>query len=134
RSVCLAEPAGDARLDVEIRKQQERVRGPRSKPEAWVELGRQWVRKARGSSDAGFYVNAGACAAAALEAEPGFSPALGLRSLVLMNDHKFEQAREVAESILQHDPADVLALGTLSDALLELGRYEESAAASQRQM
>lgn len=134
RAVCLADPAGDTRLDQEIRSQQGRARELPSKADEWVQSGRHWVRKARLSADPGFYVNVEGCAAMALEVAPGFAQALALRSLVLMNDHKFEQARQVAETILARDGEDVVALGALSDALLELGRYDEAAAAAQRQM
>lgn len=133
RVACLGDGAGDATLGPGIREQK-RAGELLSKPAAWVELGRQWVRKARRSSDPGFYLNAEACAEVALGIEPGFAQALELRGLALMNDHEFEQAQQLVETILPQDPDDVLALGTLSDALLELGRYEESAVAAQRQM
>ena len=38
----------------------------------------------------------------------------------------------MAEQILAGDPDDPMALGTLSDALLELGRFQEAAAAAQK--
>ena len=38
----------------------------------------------------------------------------------------------MAEEILRQDPEDTIALGTLSDALLELGRFEDAVAAAQR--
>jgi tetratricopeptide (TPR) repeat protein len=92
------------------------------------------VRKARFASDPGFYLNVDGCAAVALQVEPGLVPALELRSLALMNDHKFESARELAQGILSREPENLVALGTLSDALLELGLYDEAAVAAQGQM
>lgn len=132
RALCLAEPGGTASVDQELRFLQKRAR-ERATNE-WVAVGRQWVRKARNASDPGFYVNVEGCAAVALEVEPGFVPALELRGLALMNDHKFDQARQLAEDILSRDPENVVALGALSDALLELGRYDEAARAAQCQM
>ena len=94
--------------------------------------GRQWVRKARLAADPGFYVHVAACAEAALEAQPGFLPALELRSLALMNDHRFAEAREVSKAIVEQEPLDAIGLGTLSDASLELGDFDAAAQAAQK--
>ena len=134
QELCLADPAGSASIDQELRSAQKRARQLALKSDEWVSVGRQWVRKARFASDPGFYVNVDGCAAVALRLEPDLALALELRGLVLMNDHRFEEAREVAEKILGHDPDNVVALGTLSDALLELGRYDDAAQAAQGQM
>jgi tetratricopeptide (TPR) repeat protein len=133
-AVCLADPAGDDAVDRALRASQERVRRLPLKSDEWIAVGSQWVRKARRDTDAGFYVNVDGCAAIALQREPGFVPALALRGLVLMNDHKFEAARQLAEEVLARDPENAIALGTWSDALLELGRYDEASKAAQRQM
>jgi tetratricopeptide (TPR) repeat protein len=121
-------------VDAELRSLQDAARKLQTVSDNWVLIGRQWVRKARIASDPGFYVNVDSCAAAALEVEPGSVRALELRGLVLMNNHRFEEARQLAEEILASNPEDEIALGTLSDALLELGRYEEAAQSAQRQM
>jgi tetratricopeptide (TPR) repeat protein len=134
KGLCLGDPGGATPLDKELRKAQERARRLSNKSDEWVLVGRGWVRKARLSSDPGFYRSVDACAAVALEVEPELVPALELRSLVLMNDHRFEEARLIAEDVLARDPGSFVALGTLADALLELGRYDEAAAAAQRQM
>jgi tetratricopeptide (TPR) repeat protein len=49
-----------------------------------------------------------------------------------MNDHRFADARDAAESILVKESNHTVALGTLSDALLELGQFEEAASAAQK--
>jgi tetratricopeptide (TPR) repeat protein len=131
RSLALADPGGDSAADREIRalarsaEQSQRV-------DAWVLLGRAWVRKARESVDPGFYLNANAAADVALGLDPGDRAALNLRGLVLMNEHRFAEAMEFAEQVLARDPDDPMALGTRSDALLELGRFSEAAEAVQR--
>jgi tetratricopeptide (TPR) repeat protein len=134
RDLCLADPGEATPLDKELRSLQDGARKFPMESGSWIQIGRQWVRKARIASDPGFYPNVEGCAASALKIEPGVLPALELRSLVLMNDHRFEQARQLAGEILARDAEDEIALGTLSDALLELGRYEEAAQAAQRQM
>jgi len=97
-----------------------------------VELGRAWIKKARETSDPGYFLHANACADLALDVAPNDEPALDLRAIVLLNDHKFGEARDVARSILKSNPEAVLAWGSLSDALLELGELEEADRAAQR--
>jgi len=133
RELCQAEPPDGGREAQRLRAAIALAR-KRAQPIDWVKAGSGWVRTARLGADPGFYVNASACAAAALAIDPSFVPALELRGLTLMNDHRFAEARVLAEEILQREPQSVLALGLLSDALLELGRYDESAQAAQRQM
>src|SRR2546426_671200 len=96
KDLCLADPGGADPLDQALRSHQKKARELPMKSDEWVGVGRQWVRKARIASDPGFYINVDGCAAVALQAEPNFAPALELRSLVLMNDHRFDQARHVA--------------------------------------
>jgi tetratricopeptide (TPR) repeat protein len=97
-------------------------------------LGRAWVWKARESSDPGYYLNANACADVALGLSPKSGLGLGLRALVLLNDHKFTEARNLAQSTVDADPADPMAWGNLSDALLELGDLERAERAAQTMM
>ena len=132
REICLTAVNGTAPIDDAIRASQARARVLPTKPEGWVRIGWDWVRKARLSADPGFYVNVASCADEALRHAPSDTRALELRSLVLMNDHRFEEARQEIEKLLAQDPANPVALGTLSDALLELGRFDEAVAAAQR--
>jgi tetratricopeptide (TPR) repeat protein len=134
RVLCLADPAGSTANDAELRRFQTTAREYPVRADAWVATGRNWVRKARMSSDPGFYLNVDACAREALAARPDLVPALELQSLVLLNDHRFEQAGDLTTKILTLAPNSALANGSLSDALLEMGRYQEAAAAVQAQM
>jgi tetratricopeptide (TPR) repeat protein len=132
REICLSAPNDASPVGQAISEHQDRARRLPGKPDEWILVGNGWVRKARRSADPGFYVNVEACADAALHAAPDNIAALGLRSLALMNDHRFGEARDVAQTILAKDSHHVAALGTLSDALLELGHFEESADAAQK--
>jgi tetratricopeptide (TPR) repeat protein len=132
REVCLAGPSGTAPIDVAIRVSQARARALPSKPDGWVRVGWDWVRKARLSADPGFYVNVASCADEALRQMSDDTGGLALRALVAMNDHRFDDARREAERLLVVDPQNAVALGTLSDALLELGRFDEAVEAAQR--
>jgi tetratricopeptide (TPR) repeat protein len=121
-----------AGADKQIGDAQQAVRANPGKDESWVLLGRAWVRKARESNDPGFYLNADACAGVVLDRNPDFSLALDLRGLVLLNGHKFAEAQELAAKILAKHPDDPMAWGTSSDALLEMGRYDEATTAVQK--
>ncbi len=121
RALALAAPGQTAPVDLEIVKLQ-RVAGATSNQEdAWLLLGRAWVRKARETADAGYYLNANACAELLLELSPGNAHGRNLQALVLLNQHRFSEARDLARSILDGDAANVMAWGSLSDAALELG-------------
>jgi tetratricopeptide (TPR) repeat protein len=134
KRLALAKVEGTRPVDLDIRRLQELAAKPNPGPDAWVLLGRAWVKKAREASDPGFYLNAKACADAALDVAPDHRAALNLTGLVLLNQHKFDDARDLADKILLKTPDDRMALGTRSDALLEVGRYDEAQQAAQRMM
>ncbi|MEP7126121.1 MAG: tetratricopeptide repeat protein, partial [Byssovorax sp.] len=132
RRLALAKPTGTTAIDREIARLQPLAEKQAGQPDPWVQLGRVWVRKAREASDPGFYLGAKACADLALDAAPGDRPATNLLGLVLLNDHKFDDARDLASQLLAKSPEDLMALGTLSDASLELGRYDEAIKAADK--
>jgi tetratricopeptide (TPR) repeat protein len=131
RALALAPTNGTAAVDLALAALQGSVTKNPGKVDLWVMLGRTWVRKARESSDPGYYAHADACARIALVIDPANRAAIDLQAMVLLNDHKFEQARRLAESVTEARPDDPMAYGTLSDALLELGRFDEAARATQ---
>jgi tetratricopeptide (TPR) repeat protein len=130
RALALAAPGGDGAIDREIRAVQERLRhAPLA--DDWVVVGQNWIQKARRSGDPGLYLSAGAAATLALQREPGHRGALGLRAVVLLNQHAFAESRRQAAAVLAGTPDDALALATLSDAALELGDLPAALEASQ---
>ncbi len=133
-TLALSKPTGGDPVDREIDLLQRRAEKLEQKPEIWVQLGRAWVKKARQSTDPGYYLSASACAEIALQIDPDNKLALELQALVLLNDHRFRDALAKADEALARDAEDLLALGVKSDALLELGRYEDAARAAQRMM
>jgi tetratricopeptide (TPR) repeat protein len=123
---------GTSGVDRAVDEAQNAVRQQMAKDDGWIFLGRAWVRKARESNDPGFYLNAEACANVVLERNPEHALALGLQGLVLLNGHKFADAQDLAAKIIAKHPDDPMAWGTSSDALLELGRYDEAVVAAQK--
>src|SRR5258708_35176757 len=132
RFLALLDPKGGEAMDARLRDLQGRVQRSPKKMEAWIELGQAWVRKARADGNPMHYLSASACADLALALAPGNRLALDLRGLVLLNDHRFDEARRLAQSVGDAEPDDAAAWGNLSDALLELGRVDEAARATQR--
>jgi tetratricopeptide (TPR) repeat protein len=132
RLLALALPGGQTPVDQDLVRLQDAARRSPEKVETWLALGHAWIRKARGTGDPGYYLNAGACAEVALRQSPDQRLALSLKGMVLLNAHRFADARAFAEAALKQDPDDVLALGVLSDAQLELGNFEAAVSAAQR--
>jgi tetratricopeptide (TPR) repeat protein len=132
RALALRKPDGDSKADQAVAALQTRLAARPEKAELWLELGRAWIRKARDATDPVYYLNADACAEVALGLEPSNPQALDLRGLVLLNDHRFEEARQLAQGAVAKQPESPTPYGILSDSLLELGRYEESVAAAQK--
>jgi tetratricopeptide (TPR) repeat protein len=134
KRLALQPPRGSAAVDTLVANLQRSAERNPGKGDIWVVLGRAWVRKARETTDPGFYLNAKGCADVALDIDPNDSTALDLLGFVLLNDHRFDEARGLAQRIVDAHPVDPPAYGTLSDALLELGRFDEAAAAAQTMM
>lgn len=134
RRLALLRPEGGRAVDGLIEQIQAAAQKNAGKVDLWVGLGRAWVRKARETSEPGYYVNADACAEIALGLDPDSAAALDLRGLVLLNDHRFSAARDLAQRALAKNRHDPMAYGTLSDAELELGGYDAAVAAAARMM
>lgn len=134
RGLALMTLTGDLPVDRELRRLQDAARRDVDRADPWIALGRAFVRKAREAADPGFYRNADACVDLALALEPDNAAALSLRGIVLMNDHRFSEARALAQRVLRLRPDDAMAWGTLGDAELELGSYDEAGAALRRMM
>jgi tetratricopeptide (TPR) repeat protein len=130
--LALRAPVGDGPTDRRIGALQQSLRRAAGSPEAWMDLGEAWVRKAREASDPGLYHGADDCADAALALAPGAARALALRGMVRMEQHRFEEARALSAELVARHPGFTTGYGILSDALLELGRFQEAAAAAQR--
>jgi tetratricopeptide (TPR) repeat protein len=132
RTLALQKPTGSALVDREIEALQKAADKAGDKADPWVLLGRAWIRKARESADPGYYLNASACVDMVFGFEPKSRLARDLRGLVLIEQHAFADALDLAQQILSEDPDDLMALGTKSDAELELGRFDEAVKSAQR--
>jgi tetratricopeptide (TPR) repeat protein len=131
-ALALLPVAGGTALERRVTELQRRVRAAPARVEGWIQLGESWVRQARAASDPALYRAADACADEALRREPGNARALALRGAVLLDAHRFAEARALAAELLRREPDDLRALATLSDAALELGDVDAALRAAQR--
>ncbi len=126
RALAFADPRDAEPVDHLIRAQQKRAQAPSINTDQLVLLGRFWIRKARETSQPRYYLNARAAADLVFEREPENRLAKNLVATTLLNEHRFADATTLARSVLARDAEDLEALGTLADALIDLGRYEEA--------
>lgn len=135
-ALALAKANGTAAVDVEIQRLQAALEARKLDPSSdyWTVLGRAWIRKARETQDPGYFQNAAAVARVILDADQASVLGLGLRAQVELNRHDFREARDTASAILSRKDDDLVALGVLADATLELGEVEESEKAVQRML
>jgi tetratricopeptide (TPR) repeat protein len=126
RALAFADPSDAEPVDHLIRAQQKKAKLLESNIDHVIVLGRFWIRKARETSQARYYLNARAAGDLVLERQPGNRLAKNLHAATLLNEHRFSEAADLARSVLAKDAEDLEALGTLADAELELGRYDEA--------
>jgi tetratricopeptide (TPR) repeat protein len=99
--------------------------------EAWASVAEAWFRLARVHNSPRFVAGAQDCVERALVLQADAPRALRLRGLVLLDAHRFREARQLARTLLAQQPEDVQSWGTLSDAELELGNVPAAVDAAQ---
>jgi len=89
-------------------------------------LGRLYLRHAKESDDLAAYGKSEETLRKALEIKPDFLAAKTYLATVLQARHQFAAALELAEQVVSAKPSDTLALATVGDSQLELGRYDDA--------
>jgi tetratricopeptide (TPR) repeat protein len=131
---CTEPPRGTAQVDEDTRRDQLKLKAADADASLWVAVGQDFVRVARTHDEPRHYAQADACSTAALARSPADAAALRLRGLVMLNQHRFREARALALELLARHPEDTLSWGTLSDAELELGKLGDAIAAAQQML
>ena len=100
---------------------------------AWSELGQMQLEQARAKADPSWFTRAEESFAQSMRLKPRQNfAALAGQAALAGGQHDFVGARRLARAALQVNPLDPGALGTLTDALTELGRYRQALAAARR--
>jgi tetratricopeptide (TPR) repeat protein len=138
-AVAAAGPAltpvrGDSAVDRQLRMLQGRAQSNPGRVRTWIELAQGFVRKARESADPGFYVNAEDAVQRALHIDPADLNAIQVQGLIMMQDHRFREVRELAQRALARNSQAPILHGLLGDAEMEVGHYTEAEAAYQHML
>ncbi|MEJ7624018.1 MAG: tetratricopeptide repeat protein [Pyrinomonadaceae bacterium] len=101
-------------------------------PLAYNNLAILHIKNARRTGDVGLYKNAEAALLKALEVAPEDGGTRKLRAALHLTFHRFPEALELASQLKKEYPTDAFIYGVLTDANLELGRYDEAVQAAQQ--
>ncbi len=124
-----------AELSTSVEALQARLRRLPGDWTAWAALGAVYVAQAQASADPSYYGRAEDALRRSrqLHLQDNGAALTGLASLAAAR-HDFGRARDLARQALKVNPYDSIALGLLSDALIELGRYDQGFDAVQRML
>jgi tetratricopeptide (TPR) repeat protein len=89
------------------------------------------ARTARDTADGTHYARAEQLIAPLLRSDPQHFEALKVRAWVLLGQHRFREALELARALNKRVPDDLQVHGFIADACMELGLYEEAEKAAQ---
>ncbi len=119
--------------DASIEYYRDLIRKDPNSVQAHVALAQVYMQQARTTLDEARYVPlAQQALERALALEPGNVHARLLQASLYNKLHQFEKGEALARELLAQYPQNAFAQGVLVDALVELGRYQEAVAASDR--
>lgn len=95
------------------------------------ELAMAYARRARETSDPGYYEKADAALNESFALAPDNFEGFKVRARVLLGRHEFAKALELATKLNRQMPDDIVIYGYLAEANVELGNYDEAVAAVQ---
>ncbi|MBM7789738.1 tetratricopeptide repeat protein [Tenggerimyces flavus] len=127
------ERAGTVSMASTISTLQTHLRSQPKDAKSWATLGIAYVEQARITGDPGFYDKADQVLRTALDRQPADNDtaAAGMGALAAAR-HEFTAALSWADKALTINPYNSKAQGVRTDALTELGRYDDAQQAAQR--
>lgn len=99
-----------------------------------LQLAGAYSQKARETGDPNYYRRAEQALRKSLERAPGHYSVLATLAAVWVGQHRFREARTLAERCVRMRPTDPYNYGTLGDAQVELGQYAAAAATIQHML
>jgi tetratricopeptide (TPR) repeat protein len=92
-----------------------------------------YLQEARNTGNFSYYNEAALnCIDRVLEIDAVNFEARSFKATILLSQHQFEQALEIAENLQKQYPLNAYVYGLLVDALVELGRYEDAVVAAEQ--
>ena len=120
--------------DPEFAKAQKLIEEMKDSPVGYNRLAALYIKKARENGDFSLNGKAETAIEKALEITPGDAVARKLQASLQLTFHRFEKALELGKALEKDFPADAFVLGVLTDANVELGRYDEAFAYGQKML
>jgi tetratricopeptide (TPR) repeat protein len=117
--------------DLRIEAAQSKIKLAPDEPDGYNLLASAYSQKARETGDFSLNAKAEEALSRSLEVAPDNYDALKLRAKTLLTYHRFRDALDVARRAQTLRPRDHDVYGALTDALVELGDYEEAVRAAQ---
>jgi tetratricopeptide (TPR) repeat protein len=118
-------------IDALVRAASGEVRSHPGNAACYTKLAVAFMRKQRESGDPAYYGRAEQALRKALALSPDNYEALKTLAWVQMGQHRFAEARKLAEQCIRLQPNDYWNYGTLGDADVELGEYPAAVEAVQ---
>lgn len=109
-----------------------RVRADPNDTVANARLGLALLQRVRETADVALYAQAGQALDTAIKTDPKQIDALIGQGTLALAQHRFTQALDWGQQAQAVDPFRAAAYGVVADALTELGRYDEAAAAADK--
>lgn len=122
-------PANETLADRQLKKGESLVKRAEANPEGYNLICAAYMQKARDTGDFSFNAKAENALDRSLAVAPDNVDGTKLKASLLLTYHRFGEALEVARRARQMSPRDHMIYGAMTDALIELGRYDESKAA-----
>lgn len=114
-----------------VSRLQAQLRAAPDEPALLLELGVAYLARARETADPTFYAKAAEAVGRSQKLAPGHADTMTALGLVDLARHNFSSALQWGQRAHTANPASADALGVVTDALVELGRYDEAAATVQ---
>jgi tetratricopeptide (TPR) repeat protein len=120
--------------DRQIQLAEARIKSVPSLPEGYSLLAAAYMQKARETGDFGFNARAESALNRSLEIAPDDRTALTLHATLLLTYHRFKEALEEAKRAEESGLGNADFYGVMTDALVELGDYQEAIKSAQKMM
>lgn len=140
-SACLSpkasETAGSGKVlvspaDAEIERAKVAVDQKPDLPQSHLRLASAYLKKVRETGDYEINREAEKPIAKALEIEPESFDARILQTQIYLSEHKFAEALDLTKKLEKQNPSNSVVYAALTDALTELGKYEDAVKTAQK--